>query len=721
MSWRPLDGVRVLVLGSSRAARFAGRTLASLGAAVTRIAPPGLDPPPEADPLHGGASERERRLGLWLDGAVDVVVAGSPGEVADLAAAQPRPALVVHDADLIPPPGARAVALSAGLTAHEPACGLTAAARAGVAVAVGAPDREPLEPPFQLSAYATGLVAAAAGLSLLDGPEGVIEVTTTEVLAAFGGVNALVYEPHGVPWRRERRRAAACAGPYPYGFLRASDGDVCIIGRTRRDWERILAAAGDPPWAADERYADLRRNGAEHADELDEKLEQWTAGHTRAELLEAARRYNLSLAPVRTPEEVLDDESLWSCGALLRVGDTTVPGLPVDRIAPPASGPVPARPLAGARVLDLGWVWSAPMLAASLADLGADVVKVEHADALDNSRLRGRPEAGWLEHDGAPSIESVPYFLSVNHGKRSIVLDLKHPDGAQVARELMTEADLVVENLGEPRFAALGLGYEQAAAANPGLIWLSLLTALSGPPDLRGYAPTISSYSGFESAVGYEDELTGMMSFGICDPIAGTFGLLLALAALHERSRTGEGALLRLGQLEAFLALLGEQLEEEERIGAGPRRANWHPYFAPHGVFRARDGRYVAIAARDDTEREALVRATGGADLAAWVASIGGEEVVAKLSAALPCALVLEQAEARSNPELGARGLLAETDHPLVGCHRVYTQAWRSEGRAPTVRRAAPPVGAHTREVLEEWLGFGDERIEALERSGALR
>ena len=715
MSWRPLAGVDVLVLGSSRAARFAGRTLASLGAAVERIAPPGLDPPPGA-----AVGERERRLTTWLDAGVAVT------PVRDAAAAGrdgPSPDLVIHDAELTAPAGVPAIALSEALDPFEPSCGLTSAARAGVAAACGAPDREPVEPPFQIGTYSAGLVAAAAGLSLLEaGLAGPLAVTTTEVLATFGGVNALVYEPYGIPWRRERRRAPQCGGPYPYGFLRATDGDVCLIGRTRRDWERIVQAAGSPDWARDERYADLRRNGADYAEELDELLERWTRRLTRGELLERAREYSLALAPVRTAPEVLADESLLRCGALESVEEVTVPGVPFVRVSPAAAPAAAAeQPLAGARVLDLGWVWSAPMLAASLADLGADVVKVEHADALDNSRLRGRPEPGWVARPDADSIESVPYFLSVNHGKRSLALDLKHPDGSAVARDLLACTDIVVENLGEARFAALGLGYEAASEMNPGLVWLSLLTSLSGPADLRGYAPTISSYSGFESAVGYTDEVTGLMSFGICDPIGGTWGLLLALAALVERRRTGVGGLLRIGQLEAFLGLLGEQLEEAERTGEAPPRGNAHPYFAPYGVFLARDDRYVAVAARDDDERGGLDRLTGGAALADWIAGHDGADVVRRLRDVCACELVLDQAEVRADPELRARGLLAVVDHPVVGRHEVYTQAWRADGSAPAVERPAPALGADSRDVLREWLDLPDARIDELEQRGVLR
>src|SRR6185503_2988612 len=163
------------------------------------------------------------------------------------------------------------------------------------------------------------------------------------------------------------------------------------------------------------------------------------------------------------------------------------------------------------------------------------------------------------------------------------------------------------------------------------------------------------------------DEMTGLMSFGICDPVAGTWGLLAALAALLERRRTGTGGLLQIGQLEAFLCLLGEQLEEAERNGEAPPRGNAHPYFAPCGTFLTQDARYVAVAARDEEERANLIRVTGTTELADWIGAHDAAEVVRRLRAVCACELVLEQAEVRADPELRARGLLAELEHPIVG------------------------------------------------------
>jgi crotonobetainyl-CoA:carnitine CoA-transferase CaiB-like acyl-CoA transferase len=231
--------------------------------------------------------------------------------------------------------------------------------------------------------------------------------------------------------------------------------------------------------------------------------------------------------------------------------------------------------------------------------------------------------------------------------------------------------------------------------------------------EMRGYAPTISSYSGLESAVGYPGDLTGMMTFGLCDPVAGTWGLLCVLAALRERERTGEGRLLRLGQLEGFLALLGEQLEQADREGDTPPSGNVHPYFSPYGVYPAADGEHVAVAAQDEAQRDALAgmlgvrRGTPEAlerSLREFVGRRPAREVAAALGATVACEPVLSYPQTREEPGLRDSGLLAPVEHPLVGRHLVYTQPWRIDGARPPVRRPAPVLGAHTAEVASEWL-----------------
>ncbi len=731
MSWRPLAGFRVGLLGSGRALRFTGRTLATLGAQATRIAPTGVDPPPERDPYHGGDSPREERLSAWLDEGVTVLPATNAKHAIELARdGMESWDIVFHDSgtpalaelDVAERP---IVAIALAPEADGLTCGLTAAARAGVAVAVGASDREPLGLPFDLADYTTGLVAAVAGLHATNRGARRADVDAVSVLAAFAGVNGLVYEPYGIPWVRERRRASQCGGPYPYGFWQARDGYVCAIGRSRTDWDRLVEALGRPAWALSGRFDNLRRNGSDHADELDALIAPWSSTQTCAELLEVAQRFGLALAPVRTAGEVLDDPDLRSCGFFATNGGSRVPGPPTvtrsstARVAPARAAERDPSSFAGARVLDFGWVWSAPMVASGLADMGADVVKVEHPSRPDNSRLRGRPEPGWLEHNDADSLESVPYFLNLNHGKRSIALDLKDPQDAALARRLLERADIVVENLGDSVFRRLGLHYDDIAPQNERLIWLSMATSRCSSQEMRGYAPTISSYSGLESAIGYPDDLTGMMTFGLCDPVAGSWGMLAVLAAWRQRTQTGRGDLLHLGQLEGFLAMLGEQMEQADREGATPPVGNDHPYFHPYDSFLAADGGFVAIAALDDSQRRALARlldTTTDAEtldraLRKYVTQKSTLEVVAALQGTVACEPVLSYAEVRADPRLRAVGMLSQVDHPLVGCHEVYTQPWKLDGERLPTRCAAPAMGQHSAEVLRDWLELDDSEL----------
>jgi crotonobetainyl-CoA:carnitine CoA-transferase CaiB-like acyl-CoA transferase len=629
LSWQPLDGLSIELVGTSRALAFAGRTLTALGASIV-----------DADP--------------------DIVLA-----------------------DETPPPDRLCVTIDMGVGDGAPACGLTAAARGGVATAIGAPEREPLGLPFDIADHTVGLVACVAALDALS-TQTSASVSAPHALATFAGTNGLVYEPYGIPWTRERRRASQCGGPYPYGFWRAADGYVCAIVRARGEWERVLDMLGRPEWSTDERYSNLRRNGAELADELDALIEPWTSARTRAELLELAERHGVALAPVRRISEV---------GL-----EPTVPFR--VREQPTAEGVVPG-PLSSARVVDFGWVWSAPMVGAALADVGADVVKVEHRARPDNSRLRGRPQTpGWLERQDADSLESVPYFLTLNRGKRSVELDLKDVDDAETTRRLLAVADVVVENFGSRVFERLGLSYEAIVEENPGLIWLSMPPHL-GERSMRGYAPTLSSYSGLEHSIGYPGDLTGMMTFGLCDAVAGTWGQLAVLAAWRERGRTGRGRYIELGQLEGLVALLGAQIAHFERTGDEDPRGDVHDTFDPYGCFICSDGGAVAVAGLDEAQRRALADLLDGESLPAFVARRTRADAVAALRGVVACEPVATHRETRDDPSLP---LLVELRHPLVGRHAVYAQPWLRNGEQVPVAGPAPCLGQDDAlAVLDAW------------------
>jgi crotonobetainyl-CoA:carnitine CoA-transferase CaiB-like acyl-CoA transferase len=407
-----------------------------------------------------------------------------------------------------------------------------------------------------------------------------------------------------------------------------------------------------------------------------------------------------------------------------------------------------ARPvLDGIRVVDMGWVWSAPMVASMLADLGAEVIKVEHRGRLDNTRLRGRPTVGPPVE--GPDEEVTPYFHQVNHGKLSFTADLKHPDGQKLIRRLIDSSDVLIENLTPGVLARGGLAYDELAQTNPGLIMLSMSAVGQDGPlsGMRAYAPVMTSFSGAESLVGYDDEPSvGMITFGVGDPNAASHALVPLMAALIHRERTGRGQFIDLSQIEAMCGVLGEAVAELQVAGSDPaERGMRHPQLAPHGHYPcAGEDRWIALAAAGDEEWAVLAGALDpelasdarfaseagrrehrealDAAIAAATARHDRDELFARLRAAgVRAAPLLGLEESLEDEHLRARGMFQTVEHPFVGDHEITRIPWSLGGTPARVQRPAPTIGQHTHDVATRVLGLSPEQIAEYEESGALR
>lgn len=688
-----------------------------------------------------------------------------------------------------------------GPLAEEPGVALTSAALAGASWLLGHPDRPPLTLPFELSEYEAGAAGAAAAAAALfhrlrTGRGQAVDVAAADVIAAFVSNFSTIIVDYGRPWRREGRRAAGSAGAYPYAIFPCSDGHVAIIGRSRRDWRNIVAAMGSPAWAEEERFTDPFEISMKRPDEADALLSEWMRGHSKEELREIADRHGIALAPVRTVAEILTEPQYLErrfFAEPLSVGDRELtPPLapavlsrsgrrrrlrPAPRLAaagdgdtdwrsaglgaanPPAAGAAEAETapagegargpaaLAGIRVLDLSWVFSGPMAAYTLADLGAEVIKVEHGGRLDNSRMRGQPIRDGRPVEGPPE-EISPYFHQNNRGKLSVSLNMKHPDGAELIRRLADESDVLIENLRPGVLARAGLSYEPLAERNPRLVMISMsAVGQRGPLSMiRAYAPIMSALSGLESLVGYEDDpAVGMMSLGVGDPNAATHALVYILAALCDRERTGKGQFVDMSQTEAMITTLAEPVAEMQVAGRDPAlRGMDHPRWAPHGHYPCRgEDQWIAIAAEDDEQWRRLAAALGGAlasdrrfataagrrrhrtELDDAISARSRRYERNELAAALrragvpAAALVGSIPELRSLPQFRERGLFTEAEHPISGPETLTGVPWRLSLTPPRVRGPAPTVGQHTHEVLTRVLGLSDEEVGAHESSGA--
>lgn len=381
-------------------------------------------------------------------------------------------------------------------------------------------------------------------------------------------------------------------------------------------------------------------------------------------------------------------------------------------------------PLAGARVIDLGWIWAGPLVTSGLAALGADVVKVESAGRFDPYRLRG------VERMKVPlerRRELSPSFHNLNQTKRSIDVDLKSEAGHALLLRMVASADLLVENFSAGTLDRLGLSWEVLRGVNPRLVVLSM----SGGGDtgrwrqLRAYALIASALAGYESLVGYAGEPPiGGPTVGMADPTAASFGLLAAVAALHRAERTGKGAHIDLSNTEAVIAMLPNVFLE-----TGP-----DPTPGPEVELTLRcsgEDSWLAAVLTCEREWDALRAATGCVDTAPpwdglaagtaqarvalekWTMSRNRDSAVAELVASGVVAVPVLDAEEIRTAEMSNKHTV---EHPLSGQETAAHLPW---GQV-TPPHPAPLLGQHTDAVLRDWLAAADPEIAGLRESGAI-
>jgi CoA:oxalate CoA-transferase len=379
-------------------------------------------------------------------------------------------------------------------------------------------------------------------------------------------------------------------------------------------------------------------------------------------------------------------------------------------------------PLAGIKVLDLSRVLAGPYCTALLADLGAEVVKLE-PPAGDDYRHIGPFQDG----------ESALFTLN-NRGKKSVVLDLKMPGDLEVAQALAARVDVVVENFRPGVAARLGLGAETLRAANPRLIYCSISGfGQDGPfKDLPAYDLVVQAMSGLMAATGEEGGAPLKTGESIADLIAGLFASWSIMAALVRRNATGQGATLDVAMYDALFSMLTTSHAQHFYGGVLPGRVgNRHPLSTPFGCFRTRDGQVViavlnggqfrrlaALVDKPDiaddprfatdssrTEHEPALRAL----IEEWSGRLTTEEAVAALSAqGLPTAPIWTIAEAAENEHSAARGLVSRLAHPVLGAAPVVGQPVRFDGAKPVASTAAPRLNDDIAAVLREF-GLGKE------------
>ncbi|KVM59052.1 CoA-transferase [Burkholderia ubonensis] len=399
------------------------------------------------------------------------------------------------------------------------------------------------------------------------------------------------------------------------------------------------------------------------------------------------------------------------------------------------------------RVLDLTRVLAGPWCAQTLADFGADVIKVERPGAGDDTRHWGPPYL--KDADGADTAEAA-YYLAANRNKRSVTVDIATPEGQQIVRELAAQSDVVLENYKVGQLKKYGLDYESLREVKPDLVYCSVTGfGQTGPYAHRaGYDFIIQGIGGFMSITGERDGEPGggpqKAGVAIADLATGLYSTIAVLAALAHRERTGEGQYIDMALLDVQVALLANMNTNFLASGKPPVRwGNAHPNIVPYQTFQTSDG-WIIVAVGNDGQFRKFVEAGGRAELAdderfatnpsrvrhrdtlvpilaEMVKARGKDAWIAALEAAgVPCGPINDLEEVFDDEQVVARGMQVELPHPCGANVKLVRNPIRMSATPPDARSAPPLLGAHTDAVLRELLGYDDERIAALKAKQAI-
>lgn len=785
-----LAGVRVLELAGGVAAAYCGRQFALWGADVVVLEPEGGSPLRRLGP-HAEIGDRPESL-LWQ------FVAANKRAMSLSRACPDREALVdlLRSADVLVTDWTDAELDRWGLTladmrerlrglvlvsvspfgldgplADSVGSELVVQALSGYAGLNGDKGRAPLKAPGHILGYACGVSAFVAALAALisrleSGRGRFIEVSELETLTAILPLLRIEYTGE-----HPRREGGPSTGVRAH---RCRDGWVTFIpppDDQLAEYGEALGIAEDewPPLVDGEDLASRRA-----------KLLPLLAGKVRDkaadEVFHGLARRRVVCGKVASPSDLLADEHLAARGFFRtlhhpHLGDLPFAGAPATlgrtgavRPAPapgddeklsateldwpqvetrvPGAGDADGLPLAGVRIVDLTQAWIGPFAVMLLADLGADVVKVESHNRPDVWRR-------WVAdpfpaNENAAVENSSPLFNSVNRNKRSLCLDLKTAEGLDLLRRLIGDADCVLENYTARVMSRLGLEWQELAQTNPGLVMTSWSGfGKTGPlSDYKANGTSIEALAGWDWLHRYPGGEPIVMGFYQADAICGLQMAAATLVALFHSRRTGQGQAVDGSMLEAATGYLGEVLLDAALGGEQTPVGNGDLDHAPHGVYPcAGNGRWIALAVDSDESWQRLAAVSGREDLAEpgfvrhrdrianaekldealaeWTCAEQAEHLMERLQAAGVAASVVRfTPEVMACGHLERRGWFRRIDHPDMGEHRYNGHPWRFAGLPERSDSPPPRLGEHSRDVLRERLGLSDDEIDDLFERG---
>jgi formyl-CoA transferase len=393
------------------------------------------------------------------------------------------------------------------------------------------------------------------------------------------------------------------------------------------------------------------------------------------------------------------------------------------------------------RVLDLTRVLAGPWCAQNLADLGADVIKIERPGGGDDTRAWGPP---YLRDTNGADTSEAAYYLAANRGKRSVTLDIASADGQAVLRELVRHCDVVLENYKVGQLKKYGLDYETLKLEKPDLIYCSITGfGQDGPYAARaGYDFIVQGIGGFMSITGDRDALPGggpqKAGVAVSDLMTGMYATIAVMAALTHRDRTGVGQYIDMALLDVQVAMLANMGTNYLASGVPPTRwGNAHPNIVPYQTFAAADG-HLIVAVGNDGQFQKFAVVLGQPELAADLrfatnpARVRNRDLLVPLlaqimrgktrrewiealeQAGVPCGPINDLEEVFADPQVQARGLQIDMPHPSAGRVKLVASPMRLSATPPQYDMPPPLLGQHTDTVLGELLGYGAEQIAGL-------
>ncbi|MFZ0191474.1 MAG: CoA transferase [Streptosporangiaceae bacterium] len=764
----PLGGIRVLDVAGPLGS-YCGRLLADAGADVVKVEPPEGDPlrhrPPFAGDRPGPQSSlsfayyHANKRGVVLDyrrpeAAAALADLGANADVVVLTPTVREPVAGFDPAaGELAWAGPQTVVCSItpfGLTGPYRtwrATHLVSHAMSGLMYVQGSPEGPPIVVPGQQLYDFTGAHAAVAVLTALRArPQAggqLIDISAHEVLTQ-SCFDIYSYTNSALIGRRRPRATQYSGG----GSWPCRDGVIEFTASTDKHWFALMELLGHPAELSDPSWAHpVVRHPYE--DKIIEVMRPLIAAMSREDFFVRGQQLGLPCTVINTVGDFVDDQQPRSRGFFVRrelagVGEVDLPGEPfrcTERVldqyrrpAPrlgesslsevadqwrepaPVMGPAPG-PLSGIRAISFGTAIAGALSGTALAELGADVIKIESPARPDNLRRLWAPgEPVVHEPSGA---DTSPMFANFNRTTRSVALDMKEPSSVALFLRLAEVADVIIENYAPGVMQRWGLGYEQIAAANPRIVMLSLTGfGHSGPRShYLAYGATVCSFVGLTDAWQYPSGV----HFDYLSQAHGVFGVLAALAA---RDRTGRGTHVDLAEVETAAAVMGPIMLDYVVNG---RRSvvpgNQVPGALLSEVVRCRgDDNWLAVEVEDAADLRALARVVGRDDLAsdadpgtdalaaalaAWAAERTAQQAMRVLQrAGLAAGAVQDGEDVVRDPQHRERHFLLEMDHPDLGVAEYAAPPHRLAKTPPAVRRPTPRLGAHTVEVLGEWLGM---------------